>query len=356
MKSITKLVLLCAVAMSACSDGYIDEIKNVPAEADAAAPTIAITYPLEGTLIRVTDDVTPINIQFTAADDVELKDVTVQLNSNTIATYDEFLDFRKAVKEFTYNNLTNGQHTLTVIATDLAGKTTTKSVQFEKVEPYRPIYDGEIFYMPFDGDNMELVTITNATRVGNPSFSTAGKKGSAYAGATGAYVTLPSATIKNPEISAVFWYKVNAVPDRAGIISITPPGPTNNDRTKGLRLFREAGAAGKQRIKLNMGTGSSDVWVDGGTAADIAADGTWVHVAFTISNNRGAVYINGTMVKDATFSGINWTGADLLSIGSGAPNFTEWNHLSDLSLIDELRIFNKALTQAEIQTIITNES
>jgi len=30
--------------------------------------------------------------------------------------------------------------------------------------------------------------------------------------------------------------------------------------------------------------------------------------------------------------------------------------LSDLSLIDELRIFNKALTQAEIQTIITNES
>lgn len=355
MKSITKLFLLLAVGMSACSDDYIDKVKSVPAGADEAAPHITISYPQEGTLIRVSEDITSINIQFTAMDDIELKTVDVQLNGSTIATYEEFVDFRKAVQELTYDNLTNGLHTLSVTATDLTGKSTTQSVQFEKVEPYRPVYDGEIFYMPFDGDNMELVTITNATRVGNPGFNANGKKGSAYAGATGAYITLPADVLKNTEISAAFWYKVNGVPDRAGILSVTAPGPTNNNRTQGFRLFREA-AAGAQRIKLNMGTGTGDAYVDGGTAADIAVDGSWVHIAFTISGDRGALYINGAMVKENTFPGISWTEADLLSIGSGAPKFTEWNHLSDLSLIDELRIFNKVLTADEIQTIINNES
>jgi hypothetical protein len=41
---------------------------------------------------------------------------------------------------------------------------------------------------------------------------------------------------------------------------------------------------------------------------------------------------------------------------SGAPRFTEWGHLSDESYMDELRIFNKALSQAEIQTIIDDEN
>ena len=41
-----------------------------------------------------------------------------------------------------------------------------------------------------------------------------------------------------------------------------------------------------------------------------------------------------------------------MSIGSGAPRFNEWNHLSDHSLIDELRIYNKALSAAEIKQLM----
>jgi hypothetical protein len=37
---------------------------------------------------------------------------------------------------------------------------------------------------------------------------------------------------------------------------------------------------------------------------------------------------------------------------SGAPRFTEWGHLSDLSYLDELYFFDVALTQEEIQTIM----
>jgi hypothetical protein len=52
---------------------------------------------------------------------------------------------------------------------------------------------------------------------------------------------------------------------------------------------------------------------------------------------------------------MDWTGCDMLSIMSGAPRFIEWNHLSDLSLMDELRIFNKGLTAAEVLAIYNDE-
>ena len=38
-----------------------------------------------------------------------------------------------------------------------------------------------------------------------------------------------------------------------------------------------------------------------------------------------------------------------MSIGSGSPRFNEWGHNSDHSLIDELRIYNKALSADDIK-------
>ena len=101
-----------------------------------------------------------------------------------------------------------------------------------------------------------------------------------------------------------------------------------------------------------LGNGTADSWFDGGATASIPSDTTnWVHLAFTISGSECVVYIDGEVVSQGSFDGVDWTGCDLLSIGSGAPRFTQWNHLSDQSFIDELRLFNKALTQEEVQGI-----
>jgi hypothetical protein len=319
---------------------------------------VTITFPLEGTLIRVVEDVTPININFEIVDDIEIESIQVSLDGTQIASFEEFLDFRRFVKTYTYPNLSNGNHVLTITGKDTSGKTTTKTVNFEKVEPYTPVYDGEIFYLPFDGDYTELVTITNPTVNGNPGFG-GGVIGLAYSGANNANIAFPTTNLQNPEFSAVFWYKVNGSPDRAGIMVMGPPDTNNpnnmNNRSAGFRLFRE-NAGGKQRVKLNVGNGTADNWFDGGPAADIdPAAGEWAHVAFTISGSRCAVYINGQVASQGNFSGVSWAGCNILSIASGAPRFTEWGHLSDGSLFDELRIFNKALTQTEIQTIIAAE-
>ena len=57
-------------------------------------------------------------------------------------------------------------------------------------------------------------------------------------------------------ISFTFWYKVNTSPDRSGIITINDDADNSNDnRTGGLRLFRE-GSTSSQTIKLNVGLGA----------------------------------------------------------------------------------------------------
>ncbi len=50
---------------------------------------------------------------------------------------------------------------------------------------------------------------------------------------------------------------------------------------------------------------------------------------------------------------ISWANCTNISIGSGAPGFIGWNHLSDLSYLDELYLFDKVLTTEEIQAIMT---
>ena len=341
-----------------CTDSYIDDIIPVDPGADMADPEVIINFPSEGTQIRVPEEVIPINIDFEVRDDIEIASIRILLNQTEIGSYENFLDYRRAVIVHRYEDLENGTHILTIEATDLAGNTTTESVNFEKVEPYTPIYDDEIFYMPFDGDFMELLSTQNANVQGNPGFAN-GIMGRAYAGANNAYLTFPTAGLLQDEFSAVFWYRVNASPDRAGILVIGPPDPNNpenmNNRTSGFRLFREA-AGSMQRIKLNVGNGENDNWFDGGAAADIdPAAGEWVHVAITLTQSRAAVYLNGQPVSQGTFPGIDWSGTDILSIGSGAPRFTEWGHLSDTSQLDELRLFSRELSQEDIMVIMENE-
>ncbi|WP_035070778.1 LamG domain-containing protein [Anditalea andensis] len=350
--------LVMSLMIFSCSASYIDEIIPIDAGPDMEDPEININFPTSGTQIRVPEDETPINIDFEVRDDIEIQSIRILLNQTEIASFTDFLDYRRVILVHRHENLGNGPHILTIEAVDIAGKLSSETVNFEKVEPYTPVYENEVFYLPFDGDVMELISTQNASIQGSPTFVN-GISGRAYQGTANAYLTFPTAGLLHEEFSAVFWYKVNASPNRAGILTISPPDTNNpenmNNRTSGFRLFREA-AGSMQRIKLNVGNGSADNWFDGGAAADInPAAGEWVHVAITLTQTTAAVYINGLPVSQGTFPGVDWTGTNLLSIGSGAPRFTEWGHLSDASAIDELRLFSKALSAQEILGIMQTE-
>lgn len=347
---ILKYLFICSlmtVFAVGCEKG-IDPINPVAPGTDQTAPVVTINYPSEGTLIRVPDAVASITVDAVAVDDIELQKVVVQMDGTEITNFTSFKDYRRYVVKYTYNNVTDGDHTLTVVATDLTGKSSSASVNFRKVAPYAPM-SGEVFYMPFDNDYNELVTFKAATVVGSPSFAN-GKKMQAYAGATDSYLTFPTTGLLGNEFSIAFWYKINAVPDRAGMIAISPTG---DDRTKGLRLFREA-SGDKQNVGLNFGIGASEVWMNPFT--QLAASADWTHIAISISTSNATIYVNGAPAANADItSPLDWTGCPSLTIGSGAPNFTYWNHFSDLSLYDELHIFNKALSADEVNAIYTGK-
>lgn len=360
MRHILNFTAVLFVLLATSCDQGIDSITQVDPGTDASAPTVTINSPTDGSTIKVLENTTAITIDFEVTDDIEIGTIKVTLDGNTIKTYSGgFMDYRRVlIDDLVYAGLGDGDHVLTITATDLDGKSTSSSINFAKEPPYISKYNGEVLYLPFDGNYTDLMSFETAEVVGSPGFSEESLKGSSsYAGAADSYLTFPADRFKNQEFSAIFWLNVNAVPDRAGILVMGPPmDGTNNDLSKGFRFFRE-NAGGMQRFKLNVGTGSNGSWFDGGAAADVTPDtGEWVNMAFTISGTEAIVYIDGQIVKQGPLTGIDWTDCNLLSIMSGAPNFTGWNHFSDQSFMDELRIFNRAIAQQEVQQIMSDDS
>ncbi len=335
---------------AACNEG-IDPISRVDPGADASAPVIKINSPAEGYQIKVSDVVAPVTINLEVTDDIELGSVSLKIDDTEVKSYSDFKDYRRLIAEFVYESISNGSHVLTVTAKDLEGKTTTSTVNFEKVSPYNKKYASETFYMPFDGDYMELISFDYATKVGSPTFAGTGILGdNSYKGTADSYLTFPTENLTGNEFSATFWYYVDANPTRAGILST---GASADSRQQGFRLFRE-GDASSQRIKLNVGTGAGESWNDGGLID--ATAGKWVHIAITISETENTIYFDGVPVRTSTMSSsIDWSGCESIAIGAGGPTYSYWNHLSDYSYIDELRFYNSALSASEIQSIIFND-
>lgn len=336
---------------ASCEYDGIDPITEVDAGADAGAPVVTITSPTEGNTIKVLEEISSVTIKFKVEDDIEVASVEVMVDGNQIAAMNEFMDYRIVNDQVVFDNVTNGDHTVTVKATDLEGNTTSKTVNFSKEPPYTPKFENEFLYMPFDGDFVDLISLKSSEEVGSPGFTNDAFFGSsAYTGAADSYLNFPFDGSIGQEFSAAFWYHVSGSPDRAGILV----AGADENRTQGFRLFRE-GSADEQRIKLNVGTGTGESWNDGGVI-DVNSD-EWVHVAFTVTSTGTTIYLNGMPVNNGTMAApIDWTGVSELTIGAGGETFSYWGHNYDSSGIDELRFFDKALSQEEIQNLINASS
>lgn len=217
----------------------------------------------------------------------------------------------------------------------------------EDFSNYKPL-DGEKLYSNFENTYyLNAVTGGPASKVGSPVLGDPKNGEHSYKGAADSYISYPlTGMYSTAGISFTFWYKVNATPDRAGIITINDNSNDSDDnRKQGLRIFREAVGA-KQRIKLNVGIGSGESWNDGG---DLTVDGSWVHIAVTVSPTQSKIYFNGVLQRTSTYTTpFDFSTSSKIVVGSGAPSFAYWGHKSDLSLIDDLHVFNKELSQAEI--------
>ncbi len=260
-----------------------------------------------------------------------------------LSTMDELKIFNKALTEAELETLTGLEFGLPTIE--------------DPEDPGLEAIDGEdaveVLHLSFDTDFSVTSDLdVTATAVGSPTVVDGGVSGKAYSGDVDSYLTIPTAGLLTEQFSVSMWIKMDPTATRAGLVSISAvnaENPDDNNLSKGLRFFRE-GDDLKQTFKGNIGTGDANAWVDGGAYATFAADREeWLHVAITVGGGKSQVYLNGILAAVSSEDVVvDWTDCEIMSIGSGAPNFKAWGHLGETSLLDEVKIFNGVLTPAQI--------
>lgn len=217
-------------------------------------------------------------------------------------------------------------------------------------------------YWAFDGSYIDSVSKTVATAVGT-SF-TAGFKGKALQGADQGYVIsdLPNAIKNLSSFTIDYWLKT---PNTSGII--TPIVISRTDQFWGaLDMFYENGgrtdATANMKVHFN---GQSEVWFTNGWISNPWTG--WVNIALTYdaASSTFTLYQGGTAVANQSAAGLGNLvfPATATKIIFGTEQFQVSPSLGTAGgaqgwagyltgQMDEVRIYNKALTAKDLQALI----
>jgi hypothetical protein len=188
---------------------------------------------------------------------------------------------------------------------------------------------------------------TSANGVLNvPTWSTNGKYGGALAfdGAI-SYVAVPNANSLNLSTGMTLEAWVNP----AGVNS---PGDVvasyQDDSEFRFGLFSDT--VGPDAVIFTPGAGYPS-WISGASVPPLPPN-TWTHVATTYDGTTQQLFMNGVLLASQPRSGALATGSRPLYIGGDPVSRWYFN-----GMIDDLRIYNSALTQSQIQNdIVGNQA
>jgi TolA-binding protein len=215
----------------------------------------------------------------------------------------------------------------------------------QTVKAVAPNPSGLVARYEFEGEANNSVGANHGTLNGNPTYG-AGISGQAIKlDGNGDYVNCRNGSSFNltNRITVAAWIKVNAFDEKYQAII-----------TKGDNSWRLARSSGSNNIEFACNgtaatrwTGKGEVsWAVSGTTS--VNDGKWHHIAGVFDGSGLYLYIDGVLeaAKSAAKS-IDISNYDMC-IGSNAqaPG-REWN-----GLIDDVRIYNYALSQAEIVSVM----
>ncbi len=171
--------------------------------------------------------------------------------------------------------------------------------------------------------------------VANGSWSAAGKFGKALSfNGTSSRVTVPDTAALDLTTGMTLEAWVNPAVAPAGWKDVIYKGNDN--------YYLEASSSGGNRPVGGAIIGGSQSQAFG--TAQLAT-GAWVHLAETYDGSALRFYLNGTQVSSVARTGSILTSTNALNIGSDSIYGQYFN-----GLIDEVRIYNVALSAAQIQT------
>ena len=314
---------------AAGNQGPVSNEASASVTADTTAPVVSFTAPAAGA--TVSGNVT---LAASATDDVKVANVQFAVDGTALGSA---LTAAPWTVNWSSAAAANGSHTLTARATDTSGNVSTATVGVT-VSNSGP--GGLVAAYGFNAGTGSTITDSsgnaNTGTLTGGSWSTAGKFGRAVSfNGTSAWVTVAGSSSLNlttgmtleawvNPASATGWRSV-LMKERSGGMSYGLYGFDNSAKPPAVygRVSSDVGAAGTAALPLN----------------------TWSHLAGSYDGTTLRMYVNGTLVGSKALSGSLVTSTGALRIGGNSV----WGEYFS-GLVDEVRVYNRALSAAEIQS------
>jgi len=160
------------------------------------------------------------------------------------------------------------------------------------------------------------------------------------------YVSLPAGIVAGvSNVTVASWVKINSLASWTRIFDF------GNSATNYMYLTPQNGADSKVRFAISTNGASGEQQINGKAALSA---GAWHFVAVTLNSGVGVLYVDGSAVGSNT--SMTLSPADL---GSTARNYIgagQSNYLTLNAALDEFRIFNAALSGADIGALYALDS
>jgi glucose/arabinose dehydrogenase/PKD repeat protein len=298
------------------------------ATADTTAPSVSVTSPAAGTVSGA------VTLKASAADNVGVAGVQFLVDGASFGAEDTSAPYEI---EWLSTTVANGTHKISARARDVATNTTT-SAEVTVTVSNSAAPAGLVAAFGFEEAS------GNTTVDASPSANT-GTLNGATRSASGRFGRALSFDGTNDRVD---------VPDSASLDLTTAMTleawvrPTSNSGWR-TAILKERGSGGHV-YALYSSEGSAPIVevftspYNGATGTAALALNTWSHLASTYDGATLRLYVNGTQVASKAMTGAMGATASPLRIGGNAL----WGEYF-AGLIDEVRIYNKALTAAQIQ-------
>jgi concanavalin A-like lectin/glucanase superfamily protein/Big-like domain-containing protein len=308
----------------------------VSASTDNMPPQVSITEPADESTVAGT-----VSISASATDNTGIAGVQFKLGGtnlgpeDTTAPYSFSWDTRSA---------SNGAKVLTAVARDPAGNATTSAPVNVNIDNTTSQRTGLVAAYGFEegaGSSVADVSGTgNDGSISGATWTTSGRFGSAlsFDGASDMVSIADSPSLDlTAGLTLEAWVNPRSLPSA----------------TWRSILLKERGSHLSYAMYANSSTNapSGHVYIGGDRSARGTSQiglGTWTHLAATFDGAVVRMYVNGVQVGTRSITGSITTSTGALRLGGN----TIWGEWFD-GLVDEVRIYNRALSTTEIQDDMT---